>query len=68
MVQEQRNNFPIDHASPTFMKERVIMSDVRNHLNSMEYSTKAYAKATRSNVKFLLAENDQMEKDLQEAR
>ena len=41
------------------------MLDVRKNPNSLANATLAYGGATRSNVKFLLAENEQMEKNLQ---
>jgi len=50
------------------MKERVIVSDVKKHLVSMVDATLGYAGAMSTNVKFLLAENEQMEKNLQVAR
>lgn len=49
------------------MKERVIVLDVKKNLVSIEDATLAYAKPS-SNVKFLLAENEKMAKNLQVAR
>lgn len=57
-----------DQATPAFMKERVIVSDVRKHPVVTVDATKAYAEATSSNVKLLLVENDQREKELQVAK
>ena len=50
------------------MKERVIVSNVRNHLVAMVDATMAYERATSSNSKFLLAENEHMAKNLQASR
>lgn len=68
IVQAQRKHFSNDHVSPAFMKERVIMPDVRKHPVAMVDATMAYGRATSSNVKFLLAENEQIAKNLQAAR
>ena len=68
IVQLQRNNFPDDHVSPTFMKEMVTVLDVRRHLIAMADATMSYAGATSLNAKFLLAENEQTAKNLQAAR
>jgi len=65
IIRAQINHFPNDHASPAFMKESVIMSYVRKHPVTMADATMAYARATSSNVKFLLAKNEQMENNLQ---
>lgn len=46
------------------MKEMVIVSDVKKNLVVMADATLAYVEATSSNVKFLLAENEHMEKNL----
>ena len=67
-VEAQRKHFRDDHTSPEFMKERVIVSDVRKRPSTMTNATMAYARATSSNVKFLLAENKQMAKNLQATR
>lgn len=46
----------------------MVVSDVRKHPTPMDDASKAYAESMRSTVKFLLSQNDQMEKDLQESR
>lgn len=46
------------------MKEMMIVSDVRKNPATMADATKTYAQAMISNLKFLLAYNDQMTKDL----
>lgn len=56
-----------DHTSPAHIEERVIVLDVRRHPVVMVEDFKAYAEATSSTVKFMIAKNDQMVKDLQEA-
>ena len=63
IVQAQRNHFVDDHTSLAHTEERVIILDVRRHPASMAKASKAYAKATSSIIKFLIAENDQMVKD-----
>ena len=68
ILHARRKKLSDDHTSPTHTKERVIVPDVRRHLFSMVEASKAYAEATSSMVKFSIVENDQMEKDLQEAR
>lgn len=35
IVQAWRNNFPNDHASPAFFRERVIVADTRNNPNAI---------------------------------
>lgn len=52
------------HVSHALIKERVIVSDVMQHPTDIFNATFAYAGATRSNVKFLLDENEQMPKNL----
>lgn len=68
IVQVRRKNFPDDHVSHAFMKERVIVSDVRKHPVFMANATLDYTRAMSSNVKFLLAEIEQTKKNLQLAR
>lgn len=46
----------------------MIVSNVRRHLAALANASKAYAEAISSAIKFLIAENDRMAKDLQEAR
>jgi len=64
IVQARRKWLLNGHASPAHMEERVIVLDVRRHLAAMANASKAHAKARSSTVKFLLAENDRMAKDL----
>jgi len=68
IVQARIKHLLDDHASPKHIEERVIVSDVRRLLATLIDASKAYIEATSSIVKFLLAENDQMAKDLQEIR
>lgn len=56
------------HVSLAFMKERVIVSYVRNHPVVVVDSNLAYAGITSSNSKFLLDENEKMARNLQEAK
>lgn len=68
IVQAQRKKLPEDHTSLVHIEERVIVSNVRRHPTTMVEASQAYVEATSSAVKFLIAENDRMAKDLQEAR
>ena len=67
IVQAWRKKLSDDHASPAHMEKMVIVSYVRRHPVALADASKAYEEATSSTVKFLLAENARMEKDLQEA-
>lgn len=58
------NHLPDDHASLEHMEERVMVSDVSKHPVTMANASKAYTESTSSSVKFLLAENDQLENEL----
>ncbi len=44
------------------------MSDMRKHPTTLDDATKAYAKATSSIVRFLIAENERMAKELQTSK
>ncbi len=57
-----------DKTSPMWFEEWVIVSDVRKHPYALVDATKAYAKATNSSVRFLIAENERMAKELQVAK
>lgn len=50
IVQAGSKHFPNDHASPAFIKERVIVSDTRKHPTTVVETSLAYARATCSNV------------------
>jgi len=63
ILQARRKNLSNDHTLPTHIEERVIVPDLRRRPISMIKASKAYAEATSSMVKFLIAENDLMEKD-----
>jgi len=56
---------PDDHTPPVQFEERVIMSDMHKHLAALVNATKAYVGATSSSVRFLIAKNEQMDKELQ---
>jgi len=64
IVQVWRKKFLDDHVPRVFMKERMIVSDVRKHPFALTDATLAYARATSSNIKFLLPKNEQMENNL----
>lgn len=68
IIQAQRKYFPDDHASPAFIKERVIVSDTKKHPIAISEANLAYAGETRSNVQCLMTENEQLEKNLQASR
>lgn len=55
VVQARRAHIQDDHASPMHLEERVFVSDVWRHPATLADATKAYAKATRSSVRFLIA-------------
>jgi len=57
-----------DHASPEFIKEKVIVPYIKKHPVSLVDAILAYAGETSSNVKFLLAKNEQLAKNLQASR
>jgi len=67
-VQSRRVSTPDVHVSPVQSEERVIMSDVHRHPAMLTDATKSYAKATSSTVRFLIAENERMAKELQVAK
>jgi len=56
-----------DHASLAFIKERVRVSDTRKHPNSISESIFTYEGATRSNVQYLMVENEKLEQNLQDS-
>ena len=64
VVQARRAHAPDEHASPAHFEERVIVSDVRIHPTALVDTTKAYIEATSSSVKFLIAKNDRMAKEM----
>lgn len=68
IVQIQRNNFPDDHTSLAFIMEWVIMSETRKHPASLVEDILAYARETSSNVKYLMFENEQLEKNMHVAK
>lgn len=68
IVQAQRKHFLDDHISLEFMKEMVIVSNTRKHLATFPDAILAYTGVTTSNVKFLLAKDEQLENNLQPTR
>jgi len=60
IVQAWRNHFLDEHASHAFIRERVIVLDTRKHPNSIIEANSAYERATRSNIQYLMAENEQL--------
>jgi len=68
VVHACRVHIPNEHASLANFEERVIVSDVQRNPPSLVEATKAYAKAMSSSVKFLVAENEHMAKELQATR
>jgi len=53
------------HVSPVQIGERVFVFNVCRHLPALAEDTKAYTEATNSSVRFLIAENERMAKELQ---
>lgn len=68
IVQARRKYFLDDHTSPTFIKERVIVSNTRQHPTALTEANLAYAGETTSNVKYAMAKNEQMTKNLYASR
>ena len=68
IVQVWRKHFLDDHTLPTFIKERVIVLDTRQHPTALAEAGLAYARETSSNVKFLLAENEKIANNLKVVR
>ena len=64
VVQSHRVPTPYVHVSPAYFEEQVIMPNVHRHLATLANGTKAYVKATSSSVRFLIAENEHMAKEL----
>jgi len=64
----RRKHFSDDYTSPTFIKEMVIVSDTKKYPTSLVEASLTYAGATSSNVKFMLAENEKMAKNLEDVR
>ena len=54
-----------DQTSPTQFKEQVIMSDMRKHPATLVDATRADVEATSLSVRFRIAENKRMAKELQ---
>jgi len=59
-----RKDFLDDHTSPTFIKERVIVSDTRNHPTALDEAILSYGGEKSSNVKYLMDENEKLAKNL----
>lgn len=51
--------------SPAQVEEQVIVNDVWKYPVALADETKVYAEPTSSSVRFLIAENEWMEKELQ---
>ena len=64
IVQARRNNFPDDHASPTFIRERVIVVDSNKNPNSISEANSAFVGAERSNTQYLMAHNKKLAQKL----
>ena len=67
-MQSSRVSAPEDQTYPLQVEKRVIVSDVRKQLAILADATRVYAEATSSSVHFLIAKNEQMEKELQMAK
>lgn len=64
IVQEWRNHFPGDHASPTFTRERVIVVEISKNQNSIFEADLAFLSATISNTQYLMAKNKKLAQNL----
>lgn len=60
IVQARRKNFFYNHTSLTFIKERVIVADIRKNLNAIFKPNLAFAGAAISNTLYLMVENKQL--------
>jgi len=68
ITQARGKHFLDDHASPTFIKERVIVSDTRRHPTTLSEAILTYTGATSSYVTYLMAENEQLAKILWDSK
>jgi len=57
-----------DHASSTFIGERVIVSDTRKHPNAIFEANLTYAGETRSNIQYFMAKNEKLAQNLYVSR
>lgn len=57
-----------DLASPTFIRERVIVADTRKNLNAIVTANLAFASAENSGTDYLMAKNKELAKKLQVVR
>ena len=64
----QRKHFLNDHTLHAFIKERVIVLDIKHHPTTISEAILAYARETSSNAQYLMVENEQLEKKLQASR
>ena len=65
IVQSWRNHFPDDHAATAFVGERVIVVDTMNNPNVIIEANVAFAGASRSNIHYLMIENEKLAQNLQ---
>lgn len=68
IVQVCRNHFPDELASPTIIRETVIVTDIRKNLNAIFVTNVTFEGATKSNTKYLMTKNKKLAKNLQDAR
>ena len=65
VVQSHKVSTLEDHTSPAQFEEQVIMSYVRKHPLALTDAIRVYFEAISSSVRFLIAENERMAKELQ---
>lgn len=68
IVQARKKHFPNDLVSPASIRERMIVVDTRKNPNSISATNLSFIGATKSNTKFLTAENKDLEKNLHVSR
>lgn len=60
IVQVQREHFTDGHASPAFIRERVIVADTSRNPKAIAKDNLAFAGATRSNTQYFTTESKQL--------
>lgn len=68
IVQVRKKHFLDDLAYPSFIRERMIVTGTRINTGSIVVTNLAFTSALKSNTKYLMAKNKQLEKNLQAFR
>lgn len=64
LYKKGRNIFLDDLASPTFIRERVIVANIRRNKSSIVVTNLDFTGSNKSNMKYMMDENKQFEKNL----